>query len=263
MILTEKLVVRYGTRGVLDGVTIRFEVGLVHGIIGPNGCGKSTLLKALARQLHADGGTVLIEGKGAKEWRAKPFARRLAMLAQAQEQIGDASVYEYVSYGRFPHKDFMQRLDEEDRRIVDQAIMLTGMASLSERNLQSLSGGERQRARIAMAVAQQPAMLLLDEPTTYLDICHQLEIMELVRHLNRKLGMTIIMVLHDINQASYYSDRLVVMKSGSLYASGTPEEVIGADMLKEVFQVQARIEKDDESGRPVIASMKPSLMRNW
>lgn len=256
MIQGEHLVVKYRGHTVMDHVDIQFEAGLIHSILGPNGCGKSTLLKVLSRQLQGESGVVYIDGQDAKEWGIKPFARHLSMLAQSQERLTDISVYDLVSYGRFPHKAFMQRLDDQDRQIVDWALQLTGMETFAPRSILELSGGERQRVRIAMAVAQQPKVLMLDEPTTYLDICHQLEIMELVVHLNRVQNMTVIMVLHDLNHAAAYSDRITVMKQGTVYAHGKPSEVICAEMLRDVFQVEACVERDDENGHPLIKSMR-------
>lgn len=257
MIQAEGLRVRYRGNTVMDGVSVGFEAGLVHSILGPNGCGKSTLLKALSRQLQAGSGAVYVDGRDAREWKPKPFARHLAMLMQSQERSTDIRVYDLVSYGRFPHKGLMQRLDDQDRRIVDWALDLTGASAFSERGIQELSGGERQRARIAMALAQQPRVLLLDEPTTYLDICFQLEIMELVVHLNRELGMTVIMVLHDLNHAAAYSDRITVMKGGAVYSQGEPESVICEKMLRDVFRVEASIVREEATGgRPAIASMR-------
>ncbi|SDE41596.1 iron complex transport system ATP-binding protein [Paenibacillus sp. UNCCL117] len=262
MIRAEHLVVRYRGSRVMDDVSIGFESGLVHSILGPNGCGKSTLLKVLSRQLKGENGVVYIDGKEIREWGMKSFARQLAMLAQSHEDLSDISVYDLVSYGRFPHKGFIQRLDEDDRRVVDWALQLTGMNTFSSRSVRELSGGERQRARIAMAVAQQPKVLLLDEPTTYLDICHQLEIMELVVHLNRVERMTVIMVLHELNHAAAFSDRITVMKQGAVYAQGQPCEVIVPKMLRDVFHVDACVAQDIEGGCPVIKSMKLLTMGN-
>ncbi|MDK8181097.1 ABC transporter ATP-binding protein [Paenibacillus sp. UMB4589-SE434] len=256
MIRGEQLVVKYRNHTVIDRVNVQFEEGLVHSILGPNGCGKSTLLKVLSRQLQSESGVVYLNGKDIGQWAAKPFSRHLAMLAQAQERPTDISVYDLVSYGRFPHKGWMQRLDEQDKEVIQWALHITGMSALATSSVQELSGGERQRARIAMAVAQQPRVLLLDEPTTYLDICHQLEIMELVVLLNRDKQMTVVMVLHDLNHASAYSDRITVMNRGSVYASGMPGEVINAQMLRDVFRVEATVELEEEQGRPLIRSMK-------
>ncbi|WP_282942889.1 ABC transporter ATP-binding protein [Paenibacillus sp. RC67] len=256
MIRGEQLVVTYRGNKVMDHVNVQFDAGLVHSILGPNGCGKSTLLKVLSRQMQGESGVVLVDGKDAKEWGIKPFARQLSMLAQSQERLTDISVYDLVSYGRFPHKRFMQKLDDHDKRLVDWALELTGISAYSARSVQELSGGELQRARIAMAVAQQPKVLLLDEPTTYLDICHQLEIMELVVHLNLTQNMTVIMVLHDLNHAAAYSDRITVMKKGTIYAHGKPNDVICAEMLRDVFQVEACVEREEGSLHPRIKSMK-------
>ncbi|WP_199618203.1 ABC transporter ATP-binding protein [Paenibacillus alkalitolerans] len=255
MIQAERLKVNYRGRSVLDDVNVNFEPGLVHSILGPNGCGKSTLLKTLSRQLQGESGAVYVDGKEVKQWRTKLFARQLAMLPQAQESSADIRVYDLVSYGRFPHKGWMQKMDEEDKEVVERALELTGMSSYADRSVQQLSGGERQRARIAMAIAQQPKVLLLDEPTTYLDICHQLEIMELITQLNRKQNMTVIMVLHDLNQAAHYSDRITVMKQGSVIAHGCPEDIICEEILLDVFKVRASIELIEDSGRPFIRTM--------
>ncbi|CAM4306522.1 ABC transporter ATP-binding protein [Paenibacillus tarimensis] len=256
MIRTEQLTVKYRGHAVLDQINVLFEQGLVHSILGPNGCGKSTLLKTLSRQLKGESGAVYVDGKEVKDWGTKSFARHLAILSQVQERSIDIRVHDLVSYGRFPHKGWMQKLDDEDIKVVQNALELTGMASLANRNVQELSGGERQRARIAMAIAQQPKLLLLDEPTTYLDLCHQLEILELARHLNRVQKMTIVMVLHDLNHALSYSDRITVMKNGSIYSHGAPCEVVNEEMLREVFHVEACVEKLDVDGSLFIKSMK-------
>lgn len=224
-------------------------------IIGPNGCGKSTLLKALARQLPRYEGTVYLDGKDIRQWQVKPFARQLAFLMQSHEQTGDISVKNLVSFGRFPHKSVVKRVNEDDLQMVDRALNLTGLKHLEERIVSTLSGGERQRAWIAMALAQQPNILLLDEPTTYLDICHQLEIMELVKLLNRTYGLTIVMVLHDLNHASSYSDQIIMMNKGSIMAYGSPNEVMNEASIAAVFGVRAKIHPDPDSGVPLIHSM--------
>ncbi|MDO3676810.1 ABC transporter ATP-binding protein [Paenibacillus ehimensis] len=255
MLKAENLAIRYGDSTIIKSLDLELKQGQVTSIIGPNGCGKSTLLKALARQMPRYEGTVYLDGKDVKQWQAKPFARQLAFLMQSHEQLGDISVKHLVSFGRFPHKNLMKRMNEDDLQIVERALSLTGIKHLEERTVSTLSGGERQRAWIAMALAQQPGILLLDEPTTYLDICHQLEIMELVKLLNRTYGLTIVMVLHDLNHASSYSDQIIMMNKGSIFAYGAPNEVMNEGSIGAVFGVRAKIHPDPDSGVPLIHSM--------
>jgi len=246
----------YGGKTVVSSIDISFEEGKIHSILGPNGCGKSTFLKVIARQLNMERGSVLLHNKQLIQWNRKELAREIAFLMQTHDQSPDITVQNLVAYGRFPHKKPLQRLDKQDEEIIDWAIELTSLKRLSTRSVINLSGGERQRAWIAMALAQQPNILLLDEPTTFLDIHHQLEIIELVKKLNTEYGMTIIMVLHDLNQAAMVSDQLVVLLQGKLYSQGTPHEVIHNQMMKEVFQVDAAIHIEQQSGSPYIGMMK-------
>lgn len=248
--------VGYGGKVVVSSISIPFEEGKIHSIIGPNGCGKSTFLKVIARQLKMEHGSVTLHHKEINQWKRKELAREIAFLMQSHDQTPDITVQNLVAYGRFPHKKPMQPLDKSDQDIIDWAIDLTNLTYLSNRTVMSLSGGERQRAWIAMALVQQPNVLLLDEPTTFLDIHHQLEIIELVKQLNSEHGMTIIMVLHDLNQAAMVSDQLVVLSQGKLYDRGAPLNVIHATMLKEVFQVEAQIQIEQPSGRPYISFLK-------
>lgn len=248
--------VGYGDKVVVSSINIPFEKGKIHSILGPNGCGKSTFLKVIARQLNMEQGSVMLHNKEINQWTRKELAREVAFLMQSHEQTPEISVQNLVAYGRFPHKKLMQRLDKEDQEIIDWAIDLTNLRPLATRSVNSLSGGERQRAWIAMALVQQPNVLLLDEPTTFLDIHHQLEIIELVKQLNAEHGMTIIMVLHDLNQAAAVSDQLVVFSQGKLYDRGTPLEIIQSKMLKEVFKVEAQIQIEQQSGKPYISLVK-------
>jgi iron complex transport system ATP-binding protein len=252
---TKGLTISYEGRTIIDGLNLQLSGGKIHSILGPNGCGKSTLLKALARQMKAQTGVVYLDGKDIHTMGAKAFAQKLAFLMQNHESLTDMNVRELIACGRFPHKALLQRANEEDERIVAQSMELTGVAAMADRRLATLSGGERQRAWIALALAQQPSVLLLDEPTTYLDIKHQLEIMELVVELNGLKAMTIVMVLHDINHAAAYSDQIIMMKEGAIYSDGSPEEVIIERNISEVFGVSARIHKDENSGRPLVMAM--------
>ncbi|WP_010268430.1 ABC transporter ATP-binding protein [Paenibacillus senegalensis] len=242
---------KYNGKPVIEHLKWQVEAGRIYSIIGPNGCGKSTLLKAIARQLKCSGGSVLVDGKQLDSFSPRQLARRLAMLAQSQDPVPDMSVRTLVGYGRFPHKPAWSPMRKEDEAIIDWALTQTGTMKFAERKLSALSGGERQKVWIAMALAQQPDVLLLDEPTTYLDIQHQLEIMELVASLNRLHKVTIIMVLHDMNHAAVYSDELAVMRKGKIYAQGKPEDTLTEQMLADVFGVRAQLSRHPESGRPV------------
>jgi len=237
----------YRDHKVVSALTLQFEAGKIHSILGPNGCGKSTLLKALGKQIQAAYGTILFKNSDINKWSRKAFARELAFLMQVHESNPEVTVRQLIEYGRFPHKKKFERLNQEDQAIVDQAITLTHLADLTERTVDSLSGGERQRAWIAMALAQQPGILLLDEPTSYLDIHHQLEIIELIKRLNVERGITIVLVLHDINQAAMISDQIIVLQSGRLYDCGLPRNVITQKMLRDVFNVDAEIKVSSES----------------
>lgn len=240
----------YTGRTVVERLNWRIRERSICSIIGPNGCGKSTLLKAMARWLKPERGNVLLDGKRLHGYSVRQLARELALLPQSQEQVPDMSVRVFVGYGRFPHKPAWSSLSKEDEEIIRWALEQTGTLPFAERKVSELSGGERQRVWIAMALAQNPRILLLDEPTTYLDVSHQLEIMETVYRINRQYGVTIVMVLHDIHHAAAYSDEIAVMHRGGLYACGTLDEVITAATLRDVFGVEARIERDPDTGRP-------------
>ncbi|MFD0589714.1 ABC transporter ATP-binding protein [Paenibacillus sp. GCM10027627] len=248
--------VGYGDKTILSDISLSFERGQIHSILGPNGCGKSTFLKAIAKQLNIEQGNVVLNHKQLNQWKRKELAREVAFLMQSHAGTPDITVQKLIAYGRFPHKKPLQRLDQQDEEIISWAMDLTNLTYLANRNITSLSGGERQRAWIAMALVQQPNILLLDEPTTYLDIHHQLEIIELVKELNKKHGMTVIMVLHDLNQAASVSDQLAVFSQGKLYSKGTPLEVISIEMLQEVFRIDAHIGVETSSGKPYIGQMK-------
>lgn len=247
----DNITLKYSGQTIIEDLQWQVEAGQIYSIIGPNGCGKSTLLKALARQLKCSHGAVLLDGKALDSLSPRQLARQLAMLAQSQDAVPDMLVRTLVGYGRFPHKPAWSSMRKEDEAIVDWALAQTGTTKFANRKLSALSGGERQKVWIAMALAQQPDVLLLDEPTTYLDIHHQLEIMELIASLNRQHKVTIIMVLHDMNHAAIYSDELTVMQKGKIYAQGKPEEALTGQMLADVFGVRALLSRHPQSGRPV------------
>ncbi len=243
----------FGERTVIHGLSLSIKGREIISIIGPNGSGKSTLLRILARNLKPRQGTVLLDGKDIKELNGKELARRLAILHQAPHSSGDLTVRDLVAYGRFPHQSWRwpsrARTGPEDKSVVEWALEQTGLLPLALRSLNTLSGGERQRAWIAMALAQKPRILLLDEPTTYLDLYHQLEVLDLLARLNQEQDIAVVMALHDINYAARYSDTVAVLSQGSLYASGRPAEVITGEMLRAVFGVEADFWLDS-NGKP-------------
>lgn len=210
-------------------------------IIGPNGSGKSTLLKLLSGSVKTLGGQVLFDGMPLRNFSQKAIARRLAILPQGASAPADLTVSELVDHGRFPHRNWWGASSAADREQVRRALAQTGIEALADRFVNTLSGGERQRAWIAMALAQQPEALLLDEPTTYLDVAHQLEVMRIVSSLNAKHRMTIVMVLHDLYHAARFADEVIVVKDGGVFATGSPNEVVTASLLAEVFGVAAQV----------------------
>jgi iron complex transport system ATP-binding protein len=231
----------YAGRQVLHGLNLEVTSGEIVALIGPNGSGKSTLLHALGRVLRPQGGSVFLDGRVISEWPTRELAQQLALLPQAPALSEDHSVEELVWLGRSPHQGLFGLPTGADREAVRWAIQETGIEDLARRPMSSLSDGERQRAWLAMALAQQPRVLLLDEPTTFLDLSHQIEVLDLIRYLNREHGLTIVMVLHDLNQAIRYADRLVALKDGAIYADGVPADVLSSETLRVVFGVTAEI----------------------
>ena len=246
-----ELKLSYRNQSVVHGLNLSINQGEMVGIVGPNGSGKSTVLRMLARLASPDDGAVYLEEEALAKMNTKAIARKLTMLPQMNDHMLDMSVRDLVRQGRHPHLKWYEECRGDHEKIVDWAIGVTDLKALQYRSLYTLSGGERQRAWIAMAIAQTPHTLLLDEPTTYLDIAHQLEIMELLKQLNRGQGMTIVTVLHDLNQAARYSDRIVAIKDGAIVCEGTPYEVFRPSFFKEVFSIEAKIFDDD--GVPMYA----------
>lgn len=230
----------------LEDVCLRVKQGERVSIIGPNGSGKSTLLKLAARLLKPQHGVILLDGRDIAGMRGKDAARQITMLTQVQPQLTDMTVRDLVQFGRHPHSKMLSGETDEDRRVIEWAIAATRLEKLADRPLESLSGGERQRAWIAMTIAQQPSVLLLDEPTTYLDIANQIEVLELMNELNQQQHISIVMVLHDLNQAAQYSDHVVVMHQGSIVQQGLPQKVMTPQLLADVFGIEARIQQVDE-----------------
>ena len=238
IIKAQNICVSINDKEIVHNLSLEIPEGKVTAIIGPNGCGKSTTLKALSRILPYKG-SVSFKGQEMSALSQREFAKCLAILTQSPQAPADLTVNDLVEMGRFPHRSFLGRAGKDDKEHVEWALEQTGVTAMRYRLLNTLSGGERQRAWIAMALAQRPEVLLLDEPTTYLDICHQLEIMQLITRLNQELGLTVVMVVHDLNHAIMYSDHVVVVKAGQLVTSGAPREIITADLLAEVFKVKA------------------------
>lgn len=225
----------------IENLDVNIEEGKVTTILGPNGSGKSTLLSILCGLNKISHGEVWINNKNIKKLSYKSLAKEIATVHQQNSVPEDITVEELVAYGRTPHKTYYRGNDDEDIKIVQWAIEKTGLESLRDKAVMSMSGGERQRVFIAMALAQKSKVLFLDEPTTYLDIYHQIEILEMIKELNERYGITIIMVLHDINQAIKYSHNIVIMKEGNLIQNGSPDKIINEKTIKDVYKVQGII----------------------
>lgn len=237
---------------VVDALDLVVPEGRITCVVGPNACGKSTLLRALARLLPCRQGAVLLDGRDVHRLPTKEVARRLGLLPQAPIAPEGLSVADLVARGRFPHQRLFARWSKADEEAVERALALTGTADLRDRPVDALSGGQRQRVWIAMALAQDTPLLLLDEPTTYLDVAHQLEVLDLLVELNRRQGRTIVMVLHDLNQAARYSHHLVAMRDGRIVAEGPPSEVVSVETVRAVFGIDSHVIADPVTGTPMV-----------
>ncbi|MGC4934683.1 ABC transporter ATP-binding protein [Gordonia sp. DT30] len=246
------LVVGYDERIVIDGLDIDVPDSAITTIIGPNGCGKSTLLRCLARLLPARSGVVRLDGADITKIKPKQVARTLGILPQNPVAPEGLTVEDLVSRGRHPYQKWYQQASAEDTAAVAEALEMTSTTELADRTLDALSGGQRQRVWIALALAQGTDLLLLDEPTTYLDLAHSLEVLDLVHSLKTERGKTIVMVLHDLNLAARYSDSLFVMNDGRLVCHGGPDEVITTDLLSHAFGLRAQVVADPVFGGPMI-----------
>ncbi len=248
----EQLTLRYGARQVTEALDVHIPAGKVTVIVGPNACGKSTLLRALARLLAPQAGRVLLEGRDIRGYSPREVARRLGLLPQSPLAPPGICVADLVARGRFPHQTLLRQWSPQDERMVRQAMRQTGVEDLAEQTVESLSGGQRQRAWLAMVIAQDTPLLLLDEPTTFLDIAHQYELLELCRRLNREHGRTVVMVLHDLNQAARYADHVIAMKAGAILAAGEPGQVITPELVAAVFGLRALVAPDPVTGTPMV-----------
>ncbi|MDO5725137.1 MAG: ABC transporter ATP-binding protein [Tissierellia bacterium] len=247
---TECLCLGYGNRCVVNELDLEIKRGSIVSIIGPNGSGKSTILKAFAKLLAPNSGDIVLNGTELRSMSNKKLAQCVSMLLQRNVCPADLKVRDLLYYGRLPHKKWYETKDDEDMKIIERAMQHTGIKSMAEKRIAQLSGGESQRVWLAMAIAQEPQVLLLDEPTTYLDIGYQLELLELIKDLNWRLKTTVIMVLHDLNQAAKYSDYIYVLKEGCIYDYGKPKDVISGKMLMDVYRVEGDILYDE--GIPIV-----------
>ena len=250
------LTLKYDQRCVVDGLSIEIPEGKVTMIVGANACGKSTLLRGLSRLLKPAGGVVTLDGKDIHSRPARELARTLGLLPQHPAAPDGITVRDLVGRGRYPHQGFFRSWGARDvsqnERAVQRALEATATLDLAGRNVDELSGGQRQRVWIAMALAQETDVLLLDEPTTYLDLAHQVEVLDLVTDLNRNRGTTVAIILHDLNLAARYADHIIAMKAGGVVALGAPGEVVTAELVRDVFGLDSRIIPDPVSGTPLI-----------
>lgn len=251
-LVAEDLTLGYGDRIIVEHLDLKIHTGVITTVIGPNGCGKSTLLRSLGRLLKPKSGKVVLDGKAISSMRTKDVARVLGMLPQAPVAPEGLTVGDLVSRGRHPHQSWIRQWSSDDEAEVANALELTGVGDLADRPVDELSGGQRQRAWISMALAQGTDILLLDEPTTYLDLAHSVEVLDLVDRLHEEMGRTVIMVLHDLNLAVRYSDQLIVMKAGKVVKSGKPQDIISEELLLDVFGLEASVIEDPVSDRPLI-----------
>ncbi|MBD1837884.1 ABC transporter ATP-binding protein [Coleofasciculus sp. FACHB-64] len=248
---TRRLTLAYEGVPIIKNLDLAIPEGKITALVGANGCGKSTLLRGLARLLKPQNGTVYLDAADLFKLSTKEVAKQLGILPQEPVAPEGLTVRDLVALGRYPYQNWLQQWSKEDERLVALAFATTGMTELAERSLDTLSGGQRQRAWIAMALAQDTEILLLDEPTTFLDLAHQIEVLDLLLELNQTQGRTLVMVLHDLNQACRYADYLVAVKEGCVYAHGTPMQVMTEEMVREVFGLGCRIVEDPVAGTPM------------
>lgn len=250
-IRTKDLNISYGNLDIVKDLNLEIPKGKITTIIGANGCGKSTILKTLARIIKPKSGSIYINDKELNSQDSKELAKAMAVLPQSPQAPSGLTVEELISYGRFPHQKGFGKLKDEDKDIINWALEKTRISEFRDRPIEALSGGQRQRAWIAMALAQETDILLLDEPTTYLDLAHQLEVLKLLEELNKKEGRTIVMVIHELNNAARFADHMIGVKKGKIVCQGTAHEVMTKENLREIFNIDAEIVNEPKSGRPV------------
>lgn len=248
---TTNFTLAYDQAVIIAGMDVTIPSGQITALVGPNGCGKSTLLRGLARLLAPRGGAAYLDGKAIHQLPTRELAKRLGILPQSPVAPEGLTVRELVAQGRYPHQSWLQQWAAADEAAVLRALELTGMTELADRPVDALSGGQRQRAWIAMTLAQETPVILLDEPTTFLDLSHQIEVLQLLERLNRDEGRTIVMVVHDLNHATRHASHLVALKAGAVAAAGPPAKVVTPELLRAVFGVEAEVVPDPRSGVPL------------
>ncbi|MER8187938.1 ABC transporter ATP-binding protein [Kitasatospora sp. NPDC094015] len=253
----ERVTLRYGDRAIATDLSITVPDDSFTVIVGPNACGKSTLLRAFARLLKPAAGRVLLDGERISALPAKELARRLGLLPQSSTAPDGITVADLVARGRYPHQGLLRQWSREDERVVAESMAATDVQALADRFVDELSGGQRQRVWLAMAIAQQTPLLLLDEPTTFLDIAHQIEVLDLCARLHREQGRTLVAVLHDLNQAARYATHLIAMRDGEVVAEGPPGEIVTAELVERVFDLPCQIIADPQTGTPLVIPMAP------
>jgi iron complex transport system ATP-binding protein len=252
---TKQLSLAYDGVSIVRNLNLGIPTGKITVLVGANGCGKSTLLRGLARLLKPKRGTVYLDGKAIFQLSGKTVAKKLGMLPQSPTAPEGLTVRDLVAMGRYPYQSWLQQWSKEDEKKVQEALEITTMTELADRPLDNLSGGQRQKAWIAMVLAQDTDILLLDEPTTFLDLAHQVELLDLLYELHQQQGKTIVMVLHDLNLACRYGDYLVAIQQGKVYATGTPEQVMTEEIVREVFGLECRIVADPVAETPMCIPM--------
>jgi len=247
-----ELTLAYEKRTIAEGLSVAIPDRSFTVVVGPNACGKSTLLRALSRTLKPSAGSVLLDGQDIAGIPARKVARTLGLLPQSSVAPDGITVAELVARGRYPHQGLLRQWSPEDERVVAESMAATGVDTLADRLVDELSGGQRQRVWIAMALAQETPLLLLDEPTTYLDIAHQIEVLDLCAELHETQGRTLVAVLHDLNHAARYATHLIALKSGRVVAEGTPNDIVTAELVEEVFGLRCQVIDDPETGTPLV-----------
>lgn len=248
---TKSISLSYGEKIIIDQLDLQIPKGEITVFVGGNGCGKSTLLRSMARLLKPTGGSVFLDGQAIVKYPTKEVAKKLAILPQGPAAPEGLTVLQLVKQGRYPHQTWLKQWSKEDERIIDNALEATAMTEFKDRPVDDLSGGQRQRAWIAMTLAQDTDIILLDEPTTYLDMTHQVEILDLLFELNEKENRTIVMVLHDLNLACRYAHNIVAIKDQKIHSQGKPETVISCKMVREVFGMECQVTMDPLFGTPL------------
>lgn len=251
----EALTLAYGKKTIAESLNVSIPDGHFTAIIGPNGCGKSTLLRTLSRLMAPTRGHVYLDGEEIQRYASKEVARRIGLLAQNATTPGDISVQELVARGRYPHQPLFTRWRQEDEDAVQRAMQATGIVNLANQSVDTLSGGQRQRAWIAMVLAQDTAIMLLDEPTTWLDISHQIDLLELLSELNRERGYTLAAVLHDLNQACRYATHLIALRDGKIVAEGAPKEIVTPALIEAIYGLRCVIIDDPVANTPLVVPL--------